>query len=118
MLSTNLTTSTGQYDRVEEVKQHTLDEVSKLDEKLQMYRFICISGFIGATATTFAKSCADLLQRCFAGENQFVYAFTWVVLLGWIHIMGYVFLAPPSRFSLFAPEVTVTPPRPTLTGFG
>ena len=76
------------------MKQHTLDEVSKLDEKLQMYRFICISGFIGATATTFAKSCADLLQRCFAGENQFVYAFTWVVLLGWIHIMGYVFLPP------------------------
>ena len=76
-----------QYNRVQDLEELSTQEVSSWDLKCQAFRYITISGFVGASATTLAKSCSGLLTLCFQGENQFATTFTYIILIGWIHFM-------------------------------
>ena len=65
----------------------SVKDVSALDIRLQCYRYVCTSGFVGAFATTLAKSCSGLLALVVSGDNQFGNSFTYIVIIGWFYTM-------------------------------
>jgi len=60
---------------------------SVLLSRLLPCAYAAISGIIGTQSVLLAKSCSELVRTTIAGENQFIYPFTYVVLVAWVASM-------------------------------
>jgi hypothetical protein len=79
-----------EYDRVVLKEEQTVQPISLSEKRAQMYRYICISGFVGSTATTLSKSCAGMLVVTIGNwstRNQFKHSFTYIILISWIYAL-------------------------------
>ena len=80
----------AQYNAVVVKEEQTLQAITPREKREQMYRYVCISGFVGATATTLSKSCSIMLVLTathWHTKNQFLSSFFYILVLVWIYSM-------------------------------